>query len=440
MGGGLHPKKHLQFNALRQSLSEHFWAMDDKRQNGKTEHQLHDCLMAAFAMMFFQDPSLLAFQKRLEEKSQLNNLKTIFQVDSIPKDSQLRNTLDQVDTQRLLAIFSDWLQRLQRGKHLADYTFLDRFYLVPVDGSQYFSSTHIHCPSCLRATSKARTRYYHQILQAVIVHPDMRQVMPLAPEAIQNTDGSKKQDCEINAGKRLVANIRKRHPKLPIIITGDGLYSKQPFIDVVKQARMSYILVARPDDHKILFEWVRELQGLGAGGSLEFTDDKGRKHRYQWVNNVPLNGAKDADEVHFFEYDLIVNDKVTYRNSWVSDIAVDQSNVLELVKGGRARWKIENETFNTLKNQGYHIEHNFGHGKRNLAMNFFVLNLLAFYMHQIFELTDRLYQSCRAKSSSRKEYFSLLRHMFQMLLFRNWQHMLNFIHAPPDCYAPQPSG
>jgi hypothetical protein len=120
----------------------------------------------------------------------------------------------------------------------------------------------------------------------------------------------------------------------------------------------------------------------------------------------------------------------------VTDIPVDEHNIVDLVKGGRARWKIENETFNTLKNQGYHLEHNYGHGSQYLSTNFFVLNLLAFYMHQIFELTDRLYQQCRLKTSSRKEYFSLLRHMFQILLFRDWQHFLNFIHAPPDVYAP----
>ncbi len=247
----------------------------------------------------------------------------------------------------------------------------------------------------------------------------MRQVLPLAPEPIQNTDGSKKQDCEINAGKRMIANVRKQHPKLKMIIVGDGLYSKQPFIDTVKQSRMSYILTAKPDDHKVLFEWVNELFSLGDGGTLEFTDRKGRKHWYRWINNVPLNGTKDADNVNFFQYELTPKDKVTYRNSWVTDISIDEHNVVDMVKGGRARWKIENETFNTLKNQGYHIEHNYGHGSQHLSMNFFLLNLLAFYMHQIFELTDPLYQRCRLKTSSRKAYFSLLRYTFQFLLFRD---------------------
>lgn len=388
--------------------------------------------MSVFAMMFFQDPSIVEFQRRLEEKSQFSNLSSVFQVKSVPKESQLRETLDYVDSQHLFPIFSDWLNRFQRGKHLTQYRFLDRSYLVPVDGSQYFSSTKIHCPGCLHTTSKKGTRYYHQILQAVIVHPDMRQVLPLAPEPVQNTDGTEKQDCEINAGKCLVAGIRRRHPKLPIIITGDGLYSKQPFIDVVKQARMSYILVAKPNDHKELFQWVREMDAQGESGNLTLTDDKGHIHRYRWVNQVPLNGSKNADNVNFFQYELTLKGKVTYRNSWVTGITIDEHNIVDLVKGGRARWKIENETFNTLKNQGYHIEHNYGHGRQHLSVNFFLLNLLAFFMHEIFQLTDRLYQACRRKTSSRKEYFALLRHTFQILLFRSWQHMLQFIHAPPD--------
>lgn len=432
----MHPKKHLQFNALRQSLSDHFFAINDLRQQSKLDHQLHDCLMSGFAMMFFQDPSILEFQRKLEEKSQFSNLSSVFQVKSVPKESQMRDTLDCVDSRHLFPIFSDWLHRLQRGKHLAQYRFLDRYYLVPIDGSQYFSSTKIHCPGCLHTTSKKGTRYYHQILQAVIVHPDMRQVLPLAPESIQNTDGTKKQDCEINAGKRLVADIRRRHPKLPIIITGDDLYSKQPFIDAVKQARMSYILVAKPTDHKELFQRVHKLDSLGGCVGLEVTDDKERIHRYRWVNQVPLNGSKNADEVNFFQYELVNKGKITYKNSWVTDITINEHNIVDLVKGGRARWKIENETFNTLKNQGYYIEHNYGHGRQNLSLNFFLLNLLAFFMHEIFQLTDRLYQVCRRKTSARKEYFALLRRTFQILLFRSWQHMLECIHAPPELYAP----
>ena len=434
----MHHKKHLSFTALRKSLSQHFEQIDDQRQSAKVDYSLHDCLMSGFAMMFFQDPSVLTFQRRLQDGIHKNNLATLFNVSDIPKETQMREVLDAIPAVQLDGIFADFLHRLQRGKQLANYQFYDGSYLISIDGSQYFSSEKIRCPHCLVTESKGKQRYHHQILQSVIVHPEMRQVLPLAPEAISNRDGSKKQDCERNAGKRVVRKIRATHPRLKIIVTADGLYSNQPFIDQLKTANMSFILVAKPTDHKVLFEWVNELIQLDGGGSLELGDEKGRRHRYQWVNQVPLNGSKDADLVNFFQYQLVAKTgKVTYQNSWVTDIEVDENNVVELVKGGRARWKIENETFNTLKNQGYHIEHNFGHGQQNLSMIFFVLNLLAFYVHQILELTDRLYHTVRyTKFTSRKEYWNQLRCTIRILIFPRWESLLTFILDPEKGIPP----
>ncbi len=434
----MHHKKHLSFSALRKTLSEHFSKVDDHRQSGKVDHVLHDCMMSGFAMMFFQDPSILAFQQRMQDSMHRNNLSTIFNVGTIPKDTQMRVVLDTIEPESIAQTFSDFLLKLQRGKQLAPYQFIDGKYLISMDGSEYFSSEKIHCQSCLITKSKKSIRYHHQILQSVIVHPDKRQVLPLAPEQVSNRDGTKKQDCEINAAKRCIKKIRKTHPKLKIIITADGLYSKQPFIDELKKADMSFILTAKPADHKLLFEWVNELSQLGEGGQLELTDKKGRRHCYQWVNRVPLNGTKDADEVNFFQYQLVsTENKVTYKNSWVTDIVVDETNVAHLVKGGRARWKIENETFNTLKNQGYHLEHNFGHGHNNLSFVFFMLNLLAFYVHQILDLCDRLYQTVRYKKfSSRKEYFNQLRCTIRIMLYRSFEHLLNHILDPPEVMAP----
>jgi hypothetical protein len=329
------------------------------------------------------------------------------------------------------------LQRLQRGKQLVAYKLESGHHLTALDGSQYFSSEKINCPGCLTYKgAKGALRYSHQILQAVMLNPDMRQVLPLAPEPVANTDGHTKQDCEISAAKRIVKKIRATHPKLKMIITADGLYSKQPFVDDLNDAHMSFILVAKPTDHKLLFEWVNELDGLGQSGHLKFSDDKGRRHVYRWVNQVPLNGSRNADQVNFFEYWLRVNQKITYHNSWVTDLDVSKSNVVEWVRAGRARWKIENETFNTLKNQGYHLEHNFGHGQRFLSNNFFVLNLLAFYIHQILELCDRGYQYCRSKFSSRKEYWNNLRTAIRLMLFRDFDHLLRNVADPPEIRAP----
>ena len=68
---------------------------------------------------------------------------------------------------------------------------------------------------------------------------------------------------------------------------------------------------------------------------------------------------------------------VTYRNSFITELEVKRENVAEFTAGGRARWKIENETFNVLKTKGYNLEHDFGHGKQHLATVLAILNLLA---------------------------------------------------------------
>jgi hypothetical protein len=429
----MHIKKDLSFSALRKKLSACFESLPEHRQSEKIKHSLHDVFMSGFAMMHFQDPALLQFQRNLEEGLRRNNLRNIFQVQSIPKDSQMRDVVDKVDSSGLEPVFDDFFAVLQRGKHLEQYRFLGDHYLVCLDGSGYFGSEEICCPGCLRKESKnGKIRYEHHIVQSAMMHPDMRQVIPLVPEAVRNTDGTDKQDCETKAGKRLLKKIRKSHPKLKIIIVGDSLYSKQPFIEEIKADRMNYILVAKPDDHKILMEWVNEQRQLKEVSRLEFRDLKGRLHVYEWINEVPLNGNQKTVLTNYFEYWLIDNGKVGYHNSWVTDIPINEQNIRELVRGGRCRWKIENETFNTLKNQGYHIEHNFGHGKKNLSMNFFLLNLIAFFMHQIFELTDALYQECRRAFGSKRNLWDHLRASIRLLILPDWETLLMRLLKPSE--------
>jgi hypothetical protein len=414
-------------------ISARLQSLSEQRRAGKIEHSIHDVSMSGFAMMFFQDPSILQFQKNLEDAVHNNNLKTLFQVRSIPKDSQMKDVIDTVDSSEIEPLFEDFFRAVQRGKHLEQYRFLGDYYLISMDGTGYFSSEKISCPGCLRKEDKkGNVRYEHQIVQAALMHPAMRQVIPLAPEEVRNTDGKDKQDCEIGAGKRLIKKIRKSHPKLKIIIIADSLHSKQPFIQEVKATGMSYILVAKSDDHKILMEWVNEQRQLKEVSRMQVKDGKGRLHVYEWINEVPLNGNADTLWVNYFEYWIIDKGKTTYHNSWVTDIPIVEQNVTELVKGGRCRWKIENETFNTLKNQGYHIEHNYGHGKHHLSMNFFLLNLLAFFMHQIFELTDNLYQQCRAKRGSRHALWESLRSVIFFIIFPDWETLLQRVLRPSE--------
>ena len=428
-------KKHLSFSSLRVALSLLFNNLPDNRQASKTNYSIHDALMSGFACMYFQDPSLLQFQRELRQAKNRDNLQTLFGVKDIPKDSQLRDIVDKVDSEGFRPIFDDYFSRLQRGKYLLDYQLFHGLYLCSIDGTQYFSSEDIHCSKCLTAEHKeGTTSYSHKVMQAAIVHPDIKQVIPLMPEEIRNTDGSVKQDCEVNAAKRLLPKIRKAHPQLGIIINGDGLFSKQPFIKDILSNGMHYILVAKPSDHKYMMEWIAAYD-TNEINSLRRIDKKGRILQYEWVNDVPLNGGEHSINTNFFKIKITHKGKdgeelANYTNSWVTDIEINSGNVETLVKGGRCKWKIENECFNTLKNQGYHIEHNYGHGEKNLCFNFFLLTLLAFYFHQIFELTDRLYQECRKKFGSKRHMWETLRSYIKILIFEDWEELLNFALDP----------
>lgn len=287
------------------------------------------------------------------------------------------------------------------------------------------------CDGCLTKEHKTgELTYSHSVLQGAIMHPDKKQVLPVMPEAIQNTDGSKKQDCESKAAKRFIENLKAAHPRQQFMIVGDGLMSHQPMIEMVKENGMHYVFVAKPGDHAYLFEWIDAFDTLP---TFEVTDDKGRLHRYRWQNDVPLHGDKAAIRVNFFEYSLFnKNGKRSYRNSWVTDVVITNDNVETMTKVGRCRWKIENECFNTLKNQGYYIEHNYGHGKQYLSFNMYLLTLLAFYFHQIFELTDGAYQACRKKLGSKRYLWEVFRGDMRQLIFTSWVAIMDFILNPDD--------
>ena len=419
---------HLRFPGIRKVLLKHFSRIPDHRDREKIGHELKDVCMGALAMFCYQDPSLLQFQKRTQAPLLAANLKNLWAIDSVPSDTQMRTVMDEIDSREFESLFTVFFRLLQRGKHLEQYRVLRKYYLCAVDGSEYFSSDHIGCPSCLRRKVKKKLgdtlQFSHQIVQAALVHPRLSPVIPLPPEAVKNTDGCEKQDCETNAAKRLLGKIRKAHPKLPLIIVADSLYSKQPMIDAIASADMHYVLTAKPDDHKMLMEWVNEMRLLHAVMHMEYEDPKGRTHVYEWINAVPLNGNKNSPLVNFFEYWLKDGQRIGYHSSWVTDLSLDDECIEEMVRIARSRWMIENEVFNTVKNHGYHIEHNYGHGLRNLSFNFFLLNMIAFFLHQIFELTDRTYQWLRKNLGSKKNLWDHMRILCYSIVFADWEDLL----------------
>jgi hypothetical protein len=427
-------KKHINFTGMRRDFSALLLDTGkDHRQPGKIDYSVNDAVMSGFACMYFQDPSIKAFQERLQDEREMNNLTTMFGVKSIPGDSQLRNIVDALPGEVFRPVFKDVFTRLQRGKQLEQFQVFPGTYLAALDGSQYFYSEKLKCESCLIANhDNGRVSYSHKVLMAALMCPGVKQVVPLMPEEIRNTDGQEKQDCEVNAAKRLIPAIKNDHPRLNLIIVGDGIYSKQPMVEEILDKNWSFIFVAKPDDHAVMY---RHLENAPMGKKTVVDEKSGKTHVYEWTNGVPLNGNPKTVMVNYFRHTIISidkngNEKITYSNYWVTNIDINDGNVEQLVKCGRCRWKIENECFNTLKNQGYSLEHNYGHGKQNLCFNFLLLTLIAFLFHQVLELTDKLYQAVRMKMGSKRKMWETLRSYIQILIFNSWEHLMDFTLDP----------
>jgi hypothetical protein len=345
--GKTEERKHLQVDALLGKLRERFDTIPDGRV-GDCTITMTDALMSGFALFALKEESLLAFQERIKD----SNLRSIYGIQHVPSDTQMRVILDPVKPEDLRPCFTDIFRELQRGKALEPFVFYQGCYLLSCDGVTHFSSEKVHCPHCLEQHHKnGKVTYSHQMYAGALVHPDLKEVIPVSPEPIIKQDGALKNDCERNAAKRFLAKFRQEHPHLPVIVVEDGLSSNGPHIEDLQEYRMHFILGAKPGDHAALFARMSASAEAGTAHVLTLTDrDKGTIHHFRWLCQVPLNDSHPHLLVNFLEYWEVKDGKVQYF-SWVTDLDLTEESVWMVMRGGRARWKIENETFNTLKNQ-----------------------------------------------------------------------------------------
>ena len=291
-------RKHLSADALYELLRLRFEKIPDHRGR-KCPISLTDALMSAFAMFSLKDPSLLAFEERRNDE----NMRNLFGIARVPSDTHMREILDPVEPRQLRPLFNDVFRQLQRGKALEPFVFYQGCYLLSLDGTGYFSSSSIHCDSCLEKVNKqtGEVTYQHQMLAAVMIHPDHREVIPLAPEPIEKQDGSEKNDCERNAAKRLLRQIRQEHPHLKLIVVEDGLASNAPHIRELQNLNMHFILGAKPGDHPFLFDQVLAAFEADRVTTICWTEGE-VLCEINFINGVPLNEANQDLRVNCLQY------------------------------------------------------------------------------------------------------------------------------------------
>lgn len=409
---------------------------ESKTKNKKNyEIRTVDCLMSCLAMFSLKKQSLLQFDRHVRQGNDIlhNNIKTLYNINRIPCDTQMRTRLDGLPLYMLHGAYREIISSLQRSKRLENWKFMNEYYVISVDGTEFFSSREVFCEHCCtKVYNKEKkdeyTIYNHQMVVGSIVHPNMRQVLPIGFEPIIRSDGEKKNDCERNASKRWLENFRKNHPQLSVIIVADGLSSNAPFIKELIKHRCKYILVAKNKDHISLCDyfWAGEGEDIC---EFEEAGDKFQK-KYRFMKNVPLNDSNPDVLVNVVYYEETNKHGKKRKWIWVTNLDVTKENVKEIVLGGRSRWKIENETFNTLKNQGYNFEHNYGHGDKTLSNFMAGMMLLAFLIDQCLEAFNSLFQDTLKKFQCRRVTWETLRSAVYLVPVDSWDMLYQKLINP----------
>ena len=378
-------------------------------------YSLADALMSSFAMFSLKDPSVLSFVENYPVRKE--NLEEIYQINAVPSPQGLRKILDPLNPDELLSTFAAVHSEDQVAKVVAEYECfpsLGGYTAIAMDGTGCFCSNTIKCPHCLVKKLKSGEQYYHQLAGACIVHPKKNTVFPVFAEPITRQDGTNKNDCEYNAIKRLIPKIPKILPKAKHLLLLDGLFATGPVIRLALFYSMDFISVIK--DGYVLIQ-AEKLEQNNQLQTKIWYRDKHFKCTAKYTNQLILNGANQDIEVNYVQYEEIDmrTGQTVYKGKWITSLPIDDQIIKEFVRTARARWKIENETFNTLKNHGYNLEHNYGHGKQFLSSIFAIMMFLAFLVDQLTQTLDEAMQKALKAANTLRDFRQKVRVLFDLI-------------------------
>lgn len=417
---------------------------DNRKPSNATKYDVYDAVLSAFSVFFMQSPSFLSYEQDRKRERGKNNLENLFGVHETPSTNQIKNIVDLIPPNEMGKIFWTVYEKLVDLDYLDDFQSINGTFLCGMDGTEYHSSYKVSCENCNRKQKGEKTLCTHNVIAPVLVAPGRSDVVPLAPEFIWPQDGTEKEDCEQNAIKRWVEQNHHRFTPYTLTILADDLHSRQPTCELLLEKKMNFILVCKESSHPALYEEVELLSRLDDGiSSLQKRAWNGRFHEithYRYASSLPLRAGKDALRVNWCEV-TVINEQtgeLLYKSAFITNFPISDKNVAQIIRSGRARWKNENESHNTLKTHGYNIDHNFGHGERYLSMCLLCLNLLAFLTHTFMEISDTIYSAIRRELGARKTFWDDVRALTRYQTFDSWSHLMNFMFTQLELECPPP--
>lgn len=376
------------FHSLREWISE----MNDTRNPSYITYAQADLAYMSILKNVCGQYTMREMEENFNKTNCINTLRILSgnqKLEEMPHYDTLNYYLEKLSPDCLSDLRRKMVVSLIRGKQFSKNRLLGKYWRIILDGTSLFYFKEKHCDNCLCTTrvnedGKTVKLYYHKVVEAKIVLGD-HVVISIGTEFIENEkEDVSKQDCEINAAKRLLKRIKKKYPRLPICIQGDALYATEPFMRLCREYHWEYLFTQKDTRQKRLnesFEWIKS--GEDSACQTGLCNEKGSGFFANHVEEV----AGKTESMNVFEYEYEEQDKdrnkKIIRFQWVSSIEATKRNLEELILAGRGRWKIENEGFNNQKNGVYRIEHL--NSKNNTAMkNHYLLTQISdILMHYI---------------------------------------------------------
>jgi len=365
-------------------LSPLFKKITDPRDQRKITYPLTSLVFAGILMFLCGLKSRRQIALLLRNGAAVENFKAMFNIESSPHGDTLEYTFSQSDPEQFQQVVTYMTRSLIRKKILYPYRLCDKYFVVAIDGTGILTFSDRHCPHCLTQAKGGKTIYYHNVLEAKIVTYSGF-AFSLMTEFIENS-GEKisKQDCELNAFYRLAERLKSEFPRLPIILSMDGLFAGGPTFDLCEKYDWKFMIVLKDKDLPSVNEEFSSLSRLQTENRLALRTGKDAeiKQDYCWVDTIMyVDSNKKEHNISVLECLETKPDKkqkkeFTTKFKWVTNLKIRAKNVVTIASnGGRLRWKIENEGFNVQKNGGYELEHAYSDNLNSTKIFYFLLQI-----------------------------------------------------------------
>ena len=404
------------FEELPQWLNE----MSDPRNPSYTTYTQSDLVLMGILKNMCGIKTMRAMEEQFNEEICIDTLRILSgdgNLAEMPHSDTLNYYLEKLSPDCLSDVRKRMVKSLIRMKSFNRARLLGKYWRIIIDGTGLFYFKEKHCENCLVTTLIREEngkeikvkRYYHKVLEAKLVLAE-NIIISLDTEFIENeSEEVSKNDCEINAAKRLLERLKKDYPKLPVCLQGDALYAAESIMKICNQNHWKYILTQKESRQKVLAESYEYIQSGGGGKTVKKIGKE--KGNGEYINHVEtVAGKEETANMYRYCYEAVNKDGVgeTHEFQWITNIEISDRNLEEMIEAGRGRWKIENEGFNNQKNGIYDIEH-LNSRNSNAMKNHYLITQIADIVMQLYlawsPLIREIEQSIKSTSSRLLESF-----------------------------------